>query len=70
MGEMLLREFYKDEPGDQIWWVESSEKGPLEFSFDGKTVFNFWEDYPDKLTPEQKEIFNRARPGLATLKKG
>lgn len=56
-------EFYKNEPTDAIWWINTSdEKGVWEFSFDKKVVFNLFSDYPHKLTAEQKEIFDRENP--------
>jgi len=55
--------FYKENPTDQIWWVDNPDaKGVWLFSFDRQTVFNLFEDYPYKLTPEQKEIFDRENP--------
>lgn len=40
-------------------WVEKlGQKGEHLFTFDGKTIFNLFQDYPYKLTPEQKEIFD------------
>jgi hypothetical protein len=55
--------FYKDNPTDRIWWVDNpDEKGVWLFSFDKKTVFNMFEDYPWKLTPDQKAIFDRENP--------
>ena len=55
--------FYKNEETDKIWWVDTSDKvGIWEFSFDQKTIFNMFQDYPWKLTPEQKEIFDRENP--------
>lgn len=65
----MYHEFCKNEPEDQIWWVDGVDSaGPLLFSFDKKTIYNFWTDYPDKLTPEQIEIFRRENPTLAALK--
>ncbi len=42
--------------------------GPMYFSFDKKRIFNFWPDYPDKLTTEQIKLFNKHNPVLARLK--
>lgn len=55
--------FYKENKNDRIWWVDNpEEKGIWEFSFDRKTVYNLFEDYPWRLTPEQKEIFDNENP--------
>jgi hypothetical protein len=57
------RNFYKNNPDDKIWWVDNpDEKGVWEFSFDKKTVFNMFQDYPWKLTQEQKSTFDRENP--------
>lgn len=66
---MARSDFYKQNPQDTTWFTdEIGEKGPILFSFDKKTVYNFWTDYPDKLTPEQVETFKRECPALAELK--
>lgn len=55
--------FYKNNPTDQIWWVDTSEwTGYFLFSFDRKTVFNLFADYPHKLTANQKELFDKENP--------
>lgn len=55
--------FYKENPNDKIWWVDNQEeKGVWLFSFDKKKVFNLFADYPEKLTPEQKRIFDKENP--------
>lgn len=55
--------FYKNNPSDRIWWVDNSGKiGEWEFSFDKKEIFNMFSDYPHKLTPEQKAIFDKENP--------
>ncbi|MCR5764580.1 MAG: hypothetical protein K6G09_01250 [Treponema sp.] len=62
-------DFYKKSANAKIWWVETpNERGSILFSFDQKDIFNFWIDYPDKLTPEQIEIFKKENPTLAELK--
>jgi len=61
-------EFYREE-GHKIYDVcIPGEKGPIYFSFDKKTIFNFYTDYPEKLTPEQIELFKKEHPELAALK--
>lgn len=55
--------------GNIIWEYvpEEEQEGPFYFSFDKKTIYNFWTDY-DKLTNEQRAIFNREFPVMANLK--
>lgn len=58
-----LGEWYKDEEWHQIWWLEVlNEKGLWLFSFDREKIYNLFEDYPDKLTAEEVEIFDREQP--------
>lgn len=52
----------KDSKSDCIWWLQNGVKGAFIFSFDKKTSFNMFSDYPWKLTKEQKEIFDRENP--------
>lgn len=55
--------FYKNNPNDIIWWKATPGRiGEWIFSFDKKTCFNMFADYPYKLTPEQKEIFDKENP--------
>lgn len=55
--------FYKENPSDLVWWGDTFENdGEFLFSFDKKQVFNLFSDYPHKLTPEQKEIFDKENP--------
>jgi hypothetical protein len=61
-------EFYKNEPSDTIWWVDNPDNlGEHLFSFDKKTVFNLFADYPDKLTRAQREVFDRENPYWANF---
>lgn len=58
-----MLEFYKTDENNKIWDVIDTERrGPLLFSFDKKKIYNMWADYPDKLTPEQKELFDKENP--------
>lgn len=56
--------WYKNNPDDNIWWKDTSEKciGEWVFSFDKKTEFNMFRDYPHALTSEQKKIFDEENP--------
>ena len=56
-------DFYKNNPDDVIWWGYNPDViGEWLFSFDKKEVFNMFRDYPHKLTPVQKEIFDKENP--------
>ena len=58
----VKKRFYKKNPTDQIWWVEFTDLGTYQFSFDKIHVFNLFMDYPWKLSAEQKEIFDSENP--------
>ena len=59
----MKRRFFKNNPTDKIWWVDTSDRvGEFVFTFDKKTFFNMFADYPHKLSPEQKEIFDKENP--------
>lgn len=59
----MSNKLYKNNPNDKISWVDNSgEIGVWLFTFDGKTIFNLFADYPHNLTPEQVEIFNKENP--------
>ena len=58
-----IEEFYKNNPGDKVYWVDNPDtKGVRLFSFDKKQVFNIFSDYPHKLTKQQREVFDRENP--------
>lgn len=60
--------FYKRKPEDAIWWVDNTETtGVFEFSFDRETVYNLFADYPEKLTQEQKIVFDKENPEWASF---
>ena len=55
--------FYKKNPKDKIFWVDNPDTiGKWVFTFDKKEFFNMFRDYPEKLTKEQKEIFDKENP--------
>jgi len=58
-----LNNFYKNNEADKIFWIDNVEDvGVWLFSFDKEKIFNMFEDYPKKLTKEQKEIFDKENP--------
>ena len=60
---MVSGDFYKENPEDRVWWKETpGVVGEFVFSFDRKTTINLFQDYPWKLTKEQREIFDRENP--------
>ena len=60
-NEGCISFFHKHE-GDKIWWVtDYRRRGKLEISFDKKKIYNLWQDY-DKLTKEEKELFDKENP--------
>ena len=69
--------YWSKNVNDQIWWMKSrkrkdatyfsKEKGGHVFSFDKKQEFNLFSDYPYKLTPAQKEIFDKENPYWANF---
>lgn len=64
----MLSDFYKDDESNKIWRVDDMESiGKFLFSFDKKTIYNFWTDY-DNLTDEQKSLFDKEYPAMAALK--
>lgn len=58
--------WYKNNDTDTIWWKDTPDQvGVWLFSFDKKTVFNMFRDYPKALTLEQKQIFDKENPEWA-----
>ncbi|MGP1590303.1 MAG: DUF7675 family protein [Prevotella sp.] len=56
-------DFYKNNKKDTIYWTSNSDSiGEFLFSFDKKTIYNLFRDYPYKLNKEQKEIFDKENP--------
>ena len=61
--EVSNNKFYKNNKSDRIFWVNNTDQiGVWLFSFDKKTIFNMFADYPHNLTPEQKQIFDEENP--------
>lgn len=63
---MAGNNFVKNNPEDKIWWIDDPDTvGIWRFSFDREKIYYFFRDYPQKLTPEELEIFNAENPELA-----
>lgn len=62
-------ELFKKEKTDTIFWVRGGNLryGQHVFTFDKEHFFDFFADYPEKLTSEQKKIFDKECPELAEL---
>ena len=59
----MAYKFVKNNPSDKIYWVKDPPGiGEHLFSFDRKTVFNLFRDYPFKLSPAQRALFDRENP--------
>ena len=55
--------WYHENDEDVVWWLDNGGRiGEFVFSFDKKTEFNLFRDYPYKLTPEQKKVFDKENP--------
>ena len=61
--------WYKHEATDKIYWLDNGDeqKGVFIFSFDKKTEFNLFADYPYKLTADQLKLFNEENPFCANF---
>lgn len=60
--------FQKNNEKDVIWWVDNPDViGEWLFTFDKKTIFNMFRDYPFKLTAKQKAIFDKENPEWANF---
>ena len=58
-----IMDFYKQNPNDKIWWTSRyGVYGEHLFSFDKKKIYNLFLDYPQNLTKEEKEIFDKENP--------
>lgn len=56
-------DFYKENKSDKVWWVYTVDKiGEYLFSFDRKKIYNLFSDYPQKLSPEEKAVFDKENP--------
>ncbi len=74
-GEYIIKGnygYYKENKADPIWEVERLDdeiEGEFLFSFDGEKVYDFFYDYPQELTPEERELFDKEYPEWAEFYK-
>lgn len=56
--------YFKNKPSDKIFWVDNVGEtvGEFLFTFDKVKIYNMFEDYPDKMTPQEVEIFDQENP--------
>ena len=60
--------FYKENANDKVWWIDNPDViGEFLFSFDKKKIFNLFQDYPWKLTIEEKALFDKENPYWANF---
>ncbi|UPQ85222.1 hypothetical protein M0R79_06070 [Ignavigranum ruoffiae] len=66
-------DFYKETPENNIYLIDELQDGQIVlgkflFSFDMETIYNFWSDYPHKLSDKQIKMFKEEFPEMAKLK--
>lgn len=54
----------RDDEKSRIWWLDNADEkiGVFIFSFDKKTSYNLFSDYPYKLSEKQLKIFEEDEP--------
>ncbi len=56
--------WYKDDPDDKVWWLDNGRYrvGEHIFSFDRRTEYNLFADYPYCLSKEHINLFDKENP--------
>ena len=63
MKEKTEYEFYRKDKKSKVWWAYvKGYKGIHIFSFDKMKTYNLFHDYPYKLSPVEKAIFDEYEP--------
>lgn len=58
--------WFKWNINDKVWWKDTGDEfWKYVISFDKKNEFDLFEDYPHKLTAEEKETFDKEYPDWA-----
>ena len=60
----MTEKFFKNNPKDKILWINNADEeiGVFLFTFDKEKIYNLFQDYPDNMTPEEVDIFDRENP--------
>lgn len=53
--------FYKHNESDKIWW-KNGGIGEWLFSFDKIKIYNMFQDYPQNMTADEVEVFDKENP--------
>lgn len=52
-----------DDANNKVKWIGNPDNiGEMLFTFDGNTIYNLFRDYPHKLSPEEKRVFDLENP--------
>lgn len=62
MHQEQLSKFEPRDEGDKVLWKTDSGTGEFVFTIDGKNEYNLFQDYPEKLTEEERLIFAKENP--------
>lgn len=61
-------DFYKNDPKSRVFWIDHIDViGEFLFSFDRKKVYNLFSDYPQALSPDEKDLFDHDQPYWANF---
>ena len=64
----MKNNLYKERVTDVTTWVDTPGRiGELLVTFDGKKIYNLWEDYPWSFTDEERRIFDKENPFWANF---
>ena len=62
----MLSNFTRKNSNCKVWWLDiPNDDGAYLFSFDKKKIYKLFGDYPQNLTEEEREIFDREEPEWA-----
>ena len=68
LEEIQIIRWEKREEKDKIWWLDNPCRvGEWIFSFDKQHSYNMFQDYPWKLSAEQKKLFDAENPYWANF---